>query len=92
MLKLDKEEKAIEESIERGEWVSIPNFAKQKKLLQKAAENYQELRRSKRITIRINKADLLKVKIRAQRNGIPYQTLLNSLIHQYAEGQARLEL
>lgn len=92
MFKLNKEEQALEESLAKGEWVSTPDFAQQKKLLKDAAANYLELRRSKRVTIRINKADLLKVKIRAQRNGIPYQTLLNSLIHQYAEGQAKLEL
>ena len=92
MFKLDKEEQALEESLAKGEWVSVPDFAKQKKLLKEAAANYQELQRSKRVTIRINKADLLKVKVKAQKNNIPYQTLLNMLIHQYAEGQARLEL
>lgn len=91
-LKLDKEEQEIEEALVKGEWVSVADLAKQKKFFKQAAQNFQELRRSKRVSIRINRGDLLKVKIKAQRNGIPYQTLLNSLIHRYAEGQTRVEL
>lgn len=91
-LKLSKEEKKIEEALARGEFVKVPSLKATKKLFEEAAKNYQHLRKSKRITIRINQEDLIKVKAKAQRNKVPYQTLLNALIHQYAAGQTGVEL
>ena len=91
-LKLDKQEQRLEKALERGEFVSAADLRKTKKLFKQAAQNYQELQKSKRITIRVNKEDLLKVRARAEKSKIPYQTLLNVLIHQYAQGQTRLEL
>lgn len=91
-LVLDDEERTIEEALARGEFVETKNFEKTKKLFQEAAKLHQQLNRSKRITIRINYKDLLKVKARAQRNKIPYQTLVGTLIHQYAEGQTQIRL
>lgn len=91
-IKLTKEEKKIESALARGEFVSAPNLEKTKKMFKEAAENYLELQKSKRITIRVNQEDLIKVKARAQRNKIPYQTLLNVLIHQFAAGKARVSL
>jgi len=91
-LKLDKQEQEIEKALERGELVSIRDLEETKKLFKEAAKNYRELQKSKRITIRVNQEDLLKVKAKAKRNEIPYQTLLNALIHQYAEGRTQMEL
>lgn len=91
-LQLDPEETAIEAALARGEFISVPNLAATKRLFEKAARNYQALQKSKPITIRVNQEDLLKVKIKAKRNRIPYQTLLGTLIHQYAEDQTQLQL
>lgn len=91
-LKLDKQEQKIEKSLEKGDFVSAADLKKTKKLFQEAAKNYQELQKSKRITIRVNQEDLIKLRAKAKRNKIPYQTLLNILIHQYAEGQTQVEL
>ena len=91
-LKLDKQEQRIENVLKKGEFVSAAGLKEIKKLFKEAVKNHQELQKSKRITIRVNQEDLLKVRARAKRNKIPYQTLLNALIHQYAEGQARIEL
>lgn len=91
-LKLDKEQEKIEKALENNEFVRVPNLAATKKMFQEAAKNYRQLKKSKRITIRVNQEDLIKVKAKAQRNKIPYQTLLNALIHQYATGRARVEL
>ncbi len=91
-LKLDKEEQKLEESLEREEFVSVFDKERNKKLFEKAAKDYKELQKSKRVTIRINQKDLLKVKAKALRKGIPYQTLLNVLIHHYAENQTKIEL
>lgn len=82
---LDKEERALEEAFERGEFEQSPNFEETKKMFQEAATQYLELNKSKPVTIRINQLDLIKIKAKAKRKQIPYQTLLGSLIHEFAE-------
>ncbi|OGJ15621.1 MAG: hypothetical protein A2632_00345 [Candidatus Pacebacteria bacterium RIFCSPHIGHO2_01_FULL_46_16] len=89
---LDDEEQAIEAAFERGEYQQDPNFEETKKMLKEAAKCYLELNTSKPITIRINQLDLIKVKAKASAGNIPYQTLLGSLIHQYAEGETKLQM
>ncbi len=91
-IKLDSQEARIEKALERGEYVSAPNLAETKKLFKQAAKDYQELNKTKRITIRVNNQDLMKVKARAKKNNIPYQTLLNALIRQFAEGRTLVRL
>jgi len=91
-LKLDKEEQALETAFENAEFEENQNFSDTKKMLETAAKEYVELNTAKPITIRINQFDLIKVKARAKRNQVPYQTLLGSLIHQYAEGKQELSL
>lgn len=89
-IKLDKYEKELEEALERGEFVRVKGFEKSKKSLIDAAYNTLELKKTKRITIRVKNSDLLKVKVLAQKHQIPYQRLINVLIHQYAEGLTRI--
>ncbi len=91
-IKLDKYEKKIEESLKKGEYIKASNLQKTKKLFTEAAKNYLELQKSKRITIRVNQADLIKVKARAKENNLPYQTLLNTLIRQFAMGQTSIQI
>lgn len=91
-LKLDSQEKRVEKALERGEFVSIPNLGQSKKMFQEAAKNYRKLTQTKRITIRVNNEDLIKIKARARRNNIPYQTLLKALIRQFVEGQTGVQL
>ncbi len=86
-IRLDSSEKKIESAISKGEYVRISNLNETEKLFKEAVENYQELAKTKRITIRVNNQDLIKVKAKAKRNNIPYQTLLNALIRQFAEGK-----
>ncbi len=89
---LDKEEALIEQALEAGLYEDDKEFAKTKIMLEEAAAQYLELNKSKPITIRINQLDLIKVKAKAERRQIPYQTLLGSLVHQYAEGKTTLNL
>jgi len=42
--------------------------------------------KDKRVNIRISEKDLLDLQKRAIRQGIPYQTLLSSVLHKYASG------
>jgi len=50
------------------------------------------LSKSKNVTIRLSIADVNAIKIRAFETGIPYQTVVSSLIHQYATGKIKLEV
>lgn len=89
---LDEYEKELQEFLNRGEYVSAPNFKETKKMFEEAAKRYIELQKTKRITLRVKNEDLIKVKAKAKRSRIPYQRLINALIHKYAEGQAKLEI
>lgn len=82
-LKLDRYEQEIEDALERGEYVESPNFEETKKMLEEAAKRHIELQKSKSITLRIKNEDLIKVKAKAKRSGIAYQTLIGLLIRKY---------
>ena len=89
---LDEEELLIEEALERGEFKSVRNLEDSKKMLVEAAKRYKVLNTSKPITIRVNQLDLIKLKAKAKAKNIPYQTLLGSLIRDFAEGDYTLEI
>ena len=78
----DKEEKELFESVARGEWEMAPNQKKEVSNAQSLAR--ASLRKSKSISIRLTSGDLVRIKAKAIREGLPYQTLITSLIHQYA--------
>ena len=44
-------------------------------------------KKTERITVRLTAHDLIQLKLNANRKGIPYQTLVTSLIHQYNTGE-----
>jgi len=57
----------------------------------KSQENYQEiasntLKKNKKINIRISENDLAALQRKAAREGIPYQTLIGSVLHKYVSG------
>lgn len=91
-LVLDKYEREIEEALERDEYVPVENPEEINKIFDEAAKNYPKLNESKSITLRVKKKDLIKLKARAARNNIPYQTLINLLINSYTEGKTKLTL
>lgn len=78
---LDKEEQEILDAYERGEFKSVGDLAKRKKLLQKYARN--TLNKTRNINIRLTERDLFKLKAKAAREGIPYQTLVSSILHRF---------
>lgn len=89
---LDEEEQLIEQALENDGYEDAPDFADTKKMLEEAANRYLELHKSKPITIRVNQLDLIKVKAKAKRQNMPYQTLLSVVINQYAQGRTKLKL
>ncbi len=81
---LDEEEKDILESYERGEWMPVKNPKAEIKKLRQYAKN--TLQKDKRINIRMSSKDLDQVQVIAVQEGIPYQTLISSIIHKYVSG------
>jgi predicted DNA binding CopG/RHH family protein len=81
----DKEERELIQSIERGEWRSVPNLKKEIKKHMAYAKAH--VRKTKRINIRLAEMDLQLIQHRAVEEGIPYQTLMASVLHKYAEGR-----
>jgi predicted DNA binding CopG/RHH family protein len=79
-LKLDKEEKEILHSYESEEWVSISNQADVSKYKAAAKRTFKK---DKRVNIRISEIDLELLQERALIEGLPYQTLMSSVLHKY---------
>jgi predicted DNA binding CopG/RHH family protein len=87
MSKLKKDEKKLLDSVESGEWRSVPDRERE-------ISRYQEyaaatFKKDRRINIRISSKDLNALQKRALREGIPYQTLVASVLHKYVSGQFR---
>ena len=82
--KLDKEERAILKAVESGKWVSTT--PKKSELEHYAAIARNTLRKDQRMNIRISNTDLNGIKGKAAEEGIPYQTLVASIIHKYVSG------
>lgn len=79
LYQLDPEEEEILKAYDEGKLVRVNDFEKEKKMLEEAAKN--TLNKTKNINIRLTERDLHKLKVKAAREGIPYQTLAASLIH-----------
>jgi predicted DNA binding CopG/RHH family protein len=82
--KLTKEEKEILESYENGEWESI---ASKGDLEGYRAAARRMFKKDKRVNIRISGKDLELIQERALIEGIPYQTLMSSILHKYVNGR-----
>ncbi len=85
MAKLDRKEKELLESFERGEWKSIRRLESERGRYQTYAES--TFKKNRRVNIRISEKDLEAIQKRALEEGIPYQTLISSLLHKYASGR-----
>ncbi len=81
---LNKEEKDILESFERGEWKSIPHLDERKKELKSYTS--ATLKKDKRLNIRISSRDLNELQRKALHEGLPYQTFISSILHKFVNG------
>lgn len=79
-LKLDDYEKEIEKNILKFKKASKTKINKVEKILQKANEK-------KNISLRVNSQDIEQLKLRAEQDGIPYQTLISSILHKFVTDQ-----
>ena len=87
-IELDNEEQeisnSIDQAIDKGELKSVDNLEEEIALAQEAAATY--FRKDARITIRISTKDLARLKQKAAYKGLPYQTFISSVLHEYAAG------
>ncbi|RPI92181.1 MAG: antitoxin [Chloroflexi bacterium] len=84
-LKLQQDELELLASYENEEWKSVKKIKEEKEQYSTYAR--ATLRKDKRINIRISEKDLLDLKKHAVRQGIPYQTLISSVLHKYINGR-----
>lgn len=80
-----REEKDIVSSFERGEWKPARNSRQEIARHRQYARN--TLRKDRRVNIRISSKDLEELQTIALQEGIPYQTLMGSILHRYASGR-----
>jgi predicted DNA binding CopG/RHH family protein len=82
----DEEERGIIEAIERDELVSVPVTQDEEEKIQQIAKNTLNIRKNKAISIRMSEADLEGIRKKAAEQGMPYQTLITSVLHRYIHG------
>ena len=80
IFELDKEEKQIENEIDQY----VPADEETKATVGRIA---RESRKRKNVNIRISERDLSQIRERASREGVPYQTLIASVLHKYVTDQ-----
>ncbi len=82
VIPFDEEEGELIESTENDdEWRTVSDFEEQKK---EAIQIAKETNRKKPITIRLSQADIDALKMIAANEGLPYQTLISSVLHKYS--------
>ena len=86
MIKLDEYEADILQSVENGEWQTRGDVNKRVKELQSYIKNQKK----KAISIRIAENDIYELKKKALENGVPYQNIIQMLIHQFASNKIKL--
>ncbi len=84
-MKLTREEHELLDSVERGEWKRVAYFEQEAARYRKAAR--ATLRKDKRVNIRMTERDLVHFQKAALREGLPYQTLISSILHKYINGR-----
>ena len=87
MAKLDSKEKELLDSVQRGEWRSVRGLKGERKRMGRYAA--ATFRKDRRVNIRISTKDLETIQKRALEEGLPYQTLISSLLHKYVAGRLR---
>jgi predicted DNA binding CopG/RHH family protein len=83
-MKLNKEEKGILDAYEKGSMKTSTPSKKETDKIKVLAKN--TFRKDRRVTIRLYDHDLKGIQKKALEKGMPYQTLISSMIHQYVEG------
>ncbi|MDP3896949.1 MAG: DNA-binding protein [Mesorhizobium sp.] len=78
----EEERELIELTEKEDGWISSPDIEKDRAFWMEAAKRTLDGERQ-RISISIPKRDLARLKAKAAEEGMPYQTLINSILHKY---------
>jgi predicted DNA binding CopG/RHH family protein len=84
-IKLEAEEKELLTSYEADEWQSVGNVEAEKQTYREYAT--ATFKKDKRVNIRISGKDLEALQKRALEEGLPYQTLIASVLHKFVSGR-----
>jgi predicted DNA binding CopG/RHH family protein len=84
-MKLTPEEESLLRSVEQGEWQRVPDFPQESARYRETAR--ATLRKDKRVNIRMSESDLVRLQRTAAQEGLPYQTLISSILHKYISGR-----
>lgn len=79
------EEREILDRFERDELRPIPEAEREMELARRMARN--TFNKTRRVNLRVTERDFNLAHSRAREEGIPYQTLLSSVIHKYLSGR-----
>ena len=82
---LDPEEAELLRSFEAGEWQPVPQM--EQAIARYAAYARATRAAQKRVTIRLAEPDVQALQRKAREEGLPYHSLLASILHKYATGQ-----
>jgi predicted DNA binding CopG/RHH family protein len=84
---LDEQERDIRDAVEKGTFSPVADEEELKEKLVRAAR--ATLAKSRHISIRLSEKDLMLLRAKALELGLPYQTLIGSILHQFAEGKVK---
>jgi predicted DNA binding CopG/RHH family protein len=87
MKKLDRYEQGILNAYDKGALVSAHPTKAQLDALREAAR--ATFTKNRRVNIRLSSADMMDIQARAHEEGVPYQTLIASVLHKYVSGRFR---
>ena len=82
---LNREERGISEKFDRGELRSVTGLEGEMTTARQAARN--TFKKTRRVNLRVTERDFHLAHARARQEGVPYQTLLGSVIHKYLSGR-----
>ena len=85
MIDFTKEEKELLEAFEKDEWKSVKGKKKEISRYQQIARS--TFKKDSRVNIRISSKDVQAIQVKALEEGIPYQTLISSILHKYVTGK-----
>ena len=86
-MKTDANEIRLHHSVEQGEWKSAGGGKRDR--TRYAGYAKATFRKDRRLNIHLSRKDLEEIQKRALAEGLPYQTLISSLLHKYASGRLK---
>jgi predicted DNA binding CopG/RHH family protein len=86
-MKLDADEKELVDSVERGDWKLARGGKRERSRYSRYAK--ATFRKDRRLNVRLSSKDLEAIQKRALAEGLPYHTLISSLLHKYASGRLK---